>query len=431
MLDEELLKKMVLMASENNRIIEASGAVPGTAPIFVSSAKSFEKKSGILKKYCSTQLNFNSQLNLERPKRVVIFEKFLDKFKDLYKTPLRNFLQFCGTQKGVEFVLSYTSSAQMSYFKKCPSCGCEKSTVLHSTQGNPVTGFLTKFSEYYFICQKCSMVYLNPTLPENDLGCYYDSHSYPAIHEIGSLKKHYDSINRNSTSTYYNFESVSNDIQQLPEESNALDIGGGIGEFSVYLRKNYPKFNILMWDYRVDSEVIKELNHRKIKSYSCNFLNEPIKRQSFDLITNWEVVEHLPIMKLDSYFKKIAKALTSNGLYILSTPDFDSPYAQALDFWACFPGEHLSVLSRAVLEPILNNCGLKIVSEYHESVTMDFSDAWFGYGMENNASIESKSQASIINDFLKYNNTNKGFREYMRNNNLGSELILCMKKINA
>ena len=62
---------------------------------------------------------------------------------------------------------------------------------------------------------------------------------------------------------------------------------------------------------------------------------------------------------------------------------------------------------------------------------MDFPDSWFAYGKSNNASIESKSQASIINDFLKYNNINKGFREYMRSNNLGSELILCIKKIDV
>ena len=427
-LDEKLLNQMIKLATENSKIVEASGAVPGTAPLFVGSLRALQEKASILNKHCTTQLYYNSQLNLGRPKRVRLFQKFIDKFTDFHKKPLEEILNFCGTSEGVEFVLSYTSPRKMKYFKSCPSCGFKKSIALHANEGNPATGFLTRFSEYYFFCQGCRLVYLNPTLPDEELWRYYDIYSFPAISEITSLKTHYDTLSRNNVSTYYNFEAVSNDLKQLPLNASALDIGGGIGEFSIYLQQNYPLFQVQMWDFRIDGQVGEELSRRGIQGRSCNFLDEPIEKGSYDLISNWEVIEHLPVPRLEAYFKKIAKALKQDGLYVISTPDFDSPYAQALDFWACFPGEHLSVLSRSVLEPVLNKCGLNIVKEYHESVTMDFPDNWFLYGLESNASLESRSQATIINDFLKCSNTRKIFREYMRKNNLGSELILCIKK---
>ena len=428
-LDEKLLNKMIYLASENNKIVKSTGAVPGTAPLFVASVESLQKKSDIFEKHCTTQLHYNSQLNLGRLKRIKVFQKFLDKFPDFYKTPLEEILKFCGTPEGVEFVLSYTSSMKMNYFKSCPSCGNKKSIPIYSNEGTPVTGFLTRFSEYYFMCQGCSLVFLNPTLPDEELWCYYDIYSYPPISEITSLKTHYNTLSRNNVSTYYNFEAVSNDLKQLPLNASALDIGGGIGEFSIYLQQNYPSFQVQMWDFRIDGQVSKELSRRGIQGRSCNFLDEPIEKGSYDLISNWEVIEHLPVPRLEAYLKKIAKALKQDGLYIISTPDFDSPYAKALDFWACFPGEHLSVFSRSVLEPILNKCGLNIIKEYHESVTMDFPEDWFLYGLESNASLESRSQATIINDFLKCDSARKIFRQYMRKNNLGSELILCLKKI--
>ena len=143
----------------------------------------------------------------------------------------------------------------------------------------------------------------------------------------------------------------------------------------------------------------------------------------------WEVIEHIPIELLKSLFANIKKALKPDGIYVLSTPDFSNVYTRALGFWAAYPGEHLSVLSRQSLEPILNSCGLYITKETHECVSLDLPDTWYSYGAIANSTDSSRAQAQIINDFLKDPDANRLFRNYRKENNLGSEIIFCIRKI--
>ena len=113
---------------------------------------------------------------------------------------------------------------------------------------------------------------------------------------------------------------------------------------------------------------------------------------------------------------------------MLSTPDFSNMYTKALGFWAAYPGEHLSVLSRQSLEPILNNCGLYIIKETHECVTLDLPDTWFSYGAKTNSTIGSRAQAQIISDFLNIPEARSLFRKYRKDKNVGSEVIFVVGK---
>ena len=159
-----------------------------------------------------------------------------------------------------------------------------------------------------------------------------------------------------------------------------------------------------------------------------NFLKGNIQDNKYDLITSWEVIEHIPVPMLENFILKISRSLKPGGLYCISTPDFCNPYTAALDFWSCFPGEHLSVLSRRFLEPLFNKYDLYVTKEYHECVTMDLPGTWYKYGSDSNISRGSRSQSFIINDFIKYENSNSGYRQYLRDNNLGTELILVFQK---
>ncbi len=427
--DEILLKNMIESAISSKKIIKSEGAIPGTAPEYVFLGKKSRVQTESCFLYTDMQSTYNSQFNLSRMKRVIIFNELIQRHKSLYKWSLKDIAEYFSSKEGVELILSYTSKEKMIYFNSCPSCKSKDFTPLTLDDGNTATGFLTKFSVYYYQCYNCEIVFLNPTLPDEELYVYYDNYSYPIIDEVDSLRDHYSKLSRENVSTFYNFRSIISEVNELSENSRALDIGGGIGEYCVYLRKNYPFFKIELMDYRIDNKVKRELNKYDVTSKSLNFLLENIGINEYDLISNWEVIEHLPIQKLKLYFKKIRNALTKDGIYVLSTPDFSNPYSKALGFWSAFPGEHLSVLSRKSLEPILNKSGLYIFKEYHESVTLDFADRWFSYGADTNSTQSSRAQALIINDFLKDKKINNLFKDFRRKNNIGSEIILCMKKI--
>ena len=231
----------------------------------------------------------------------------------------------------------------MIYFELCPNCQHNKYSAVNLNDGTPVTGFLNKFSEYYFKCEKCSLVFLNPTLPDDELYVYYDEFSYEKLSNIKSFNAHFNNLGRETVSTFYNYLSVSSEVDKLKKNSEVLDLGGGGGDYCAYLRNNYPSFKISLFDYRINEYVKKELNKRKIEAKNHDFLNEDIMENKYDLISTWEVVEHIPIPKLKSFFNKIRKALRPDGIYVLSTPDISNVYTQALGFWAAYPGEHLSV----------------------------------------------------------------------------------------
>ena len=62
------------------------------------------------------QATYNSQLNLSRMKRVIIFDKIINIIKDFYKWPLIKILDYFSTKEGIELILSYTSTKKMKYF---------------------------------------------------------------------------------------------------------------------------------------------------------------------------------------------------------------------------------------------------------------------------------------------------------------------------
>ena len=68
----------------------------------------------------------------------------------------------------------------MIFLKIVPIVSNE-SVPLQSDDGTTATGFLTKKSNYYYLCENCDLVYLNPVLPDEELHVYYDDYSYDFI----------------------------------------------------------------------------------------------------------------------------------------------------------------------------------------------------------------------------------------------------------
>jgi hypothetical protein len=207
-----------------------------------------------------------------------------------------------------------------------------------------------------------------------------------------------------------------------------MDLGAGGGEFCSFVKQLRPDLTVMAVDHRINETLSESLHTLGIDCLRGDFVPEATPLPKAAIITNWEVVEHIKLERLQEYFHRVANLLHDGGLYILSTPDFADYYTHALDFWAMAPGEHLSVLSRKVLEPLLRNAGLSIVEEKHECATMRVPDRWFAYGAANHASMSSRAESQIIEDLLRQDEMRESFRQWMRAKNLGSELILICEK---
>lgn len=110
----------------------------------------------------------------------------------------------------------------------------------------------------------------------------------------------------------------------------------------------------------------------------------PYAPRSCDLITMWDLIEHLrdPARTL----RKLAGALKEDGILVLSTPDMGSlPARLTREKWLGWQlqNEHLFYFSASTLERMLNAAGLEVIKQMHigKHVTFDlFVDRLALYG---------------------------------------------------
>ncbi|MDX2184417.1 MAG: class I SAM-dependent methyltransferase [Gemmatimonadaceae bacterium] len=425
LLDIDLLRTMIDWAGRVPRRIVAEGAVPGTEPQYVALAGHTQSATKVI--FHDTQRQYNTQLNLYRMKRAKIFNSFCAAFPDFHSWSTRRLLDYCATPEGVRFVLSYGEPIELTEYRACPLCQSEHLLALHADNGHPVQGFLNRHSVFYHRCQQCELVFLNPHAGHKDLHRYYDEYTFESPLRSHSFDHLFDHLGEETVSHWANYVSIAGLIDSLPRGGRCLDIGGGYGEFCQFVARRRPDLRVELLDFRIDDELQAALRQRNIEARSGDFVTEDLGEGAFELITNWEVIEHIDLTYLKPYFRKVHRALTPTGRYVFSTPDFADPFCRALDFWAMAPGEHLSVLSRAVLEPILESVGLVVLHESHESVTTKTADRWFKYAAEHHASLAARAEGWIINDLLQQESLSD-YRRSVRQRNLGSELILTVGK---
>jgi len=102
-----------------------------------------------------------------------------------------------------------------------------------------------------------------------------------------------------------------------------LDIGGGLGLFSLNFKLNFPKSDVFIFDYS-QHEGIKEIltknPHLRIKDYIQADIQEetPFDSNSFDLIFALDILEHVenPSIAID----EILRILKVDGLLFISVP---------------------------------------------------------------------------------------------------------------
>lgn len=88
----------------------------------------------------------------------------------------------------------------------------------------------------------------------------------------------------------------------------------------------------------------------------------PLKPAAFDLITLYDVIEHIPEPK--SILSALSGLLKQDGLLHVTTPDVGSISAHLLGkrWYHYKPREHLYYFNRATLPRIIESCGMKVVN---------------------------------------------------------------------
>jgi 2-polyprenyl-3-methyl-5-hydroxy-6-metoxy-1,4-benzoquinol methylase len=172
---------------------------------------------------------------------------------------------------------------------------------------------------------KLDMLITTPQPSLENLGKYYESVDYIS---------HTDSKRSLFEKAYHLVKSIAlknklsliNSLQ--PNKGSILDIGAGTGDFlSVAKENGWHTIGV------EPSEKAKAIAKKK----GVSFVGETseLENQSFDVISMWHVLEHVP--NLENQIKELKRLLKPNGTLIVAVPNFKSFDAKHYGkFWAAY-----------------------------------------------------------------------------------------------
>ncbi|MDT0558034.1 class I SAM-dependent methyltransferase [Ichthyenterobacterium sp. W332] len=192
---------------------------------------------------------------------------------------------------------------------------------------------------------------------------------------------------------------------------NLLDIGCGTGDFlEVAERHNWNITGI------EPDDKARHIANSKTNNAVFNIEHlEELGENSFDAITLWHVLEHLP--NLEEHIKKIEHLLKDNGRIVIAVPNYksyDATYYK--EFWAAYDTpRHLWHFSKNAISRLFSEVNMitekilpmkfdalyvSLLSEKYKSGKMNYIKA-FWIGLRSNRKAKSSKEYSSLIYVLK------------------------------
>jgi SAM-dependent methyltransferase len=250
------------------------------------------------------------------------------------------------------------------------------------------------------------MLLTNPQPEANQLSKYYESDDYISHtdNKKGIVSFLYQTVKKRALQNKLNL------ITSLKKDANnILDIGAGTGDFLKYIKsENRTVFGI---EPNKKARALASEKGINLEESIVNF-----KGKTFDVITMWHVLEHVP--NLEETIKKIEALLNPNGVLIIAVPNYNSfDAAYYKNYWAAFDApRHLWHFSRNAMKKIFsdNLIPLKtkpmifdsfyvsLLSEKNKTGKQNLIKA-FLIGLRSNISaLKSKEYSSLIYCYKKH-----------------------------
>lgn len=195
------------------------------------------------------------------------------------------------------------------------------------------------------------MLITSPRPDENNLPKYYESDDYIS-HTDGKrslFEKVYHFI---KSIALKNKLSLINDLNN--SKGNLLDIGAGTGDFLLVAKNN--GWNAIGIEPSEKAKSIAKSKGVELKSNLSDF-----KNNSFDIITMWHVLEHVPDLK--TQIKELKRLMKPGGSIIIAVPNFKSYDANHYkEFWAAYDvPRHLWHFSKTAIKKLFEEEDLELV----------------------------------------------------------------------
>lgn len=249
------------------------------------------------------------------------------------------------------------------------------------------------------------ITYPQPSL--ENLGKYYESEDYIS---------HTDGKRSLFEKAYHFIKGIAlkNKLQlinsQQPKKGSVLDIGAGTGDFLAVAKENGWK--------TVGVEPSDKARAIALKK-AVSFVEDTsgLESHSFDVITMWHVLEHVP--NLDNQIKELKRLLKPSGTLIVAVPNFKSFDAKHYGtFWAAYDVPiHFWHFSKKAIKMLFEKEGMELekvlpmkfdsfyvslLSEKYKHGKMNFVKAFF-IGLQSNIKAKQNFEYSSHIYVLKNN----------------------------
>ena len=237
------------------------------------------------------------------------------------------------------------SSSPVDLSSSCRVCG---SHAIHAYLQVPDNGHLRTADVQLSVwnCDTCDVCFLNP-FPAAELGAKYFAQSYQA--ENKSL--YYDDQFKTRVSRV-RLEALKT---RNPSARSLLDVGCGKGQFVGVARQQGWE----AWGVELDAGAVFTAQSRGLQTVLQGTVNHPGLPTVFDVITLWDVIEHL--QDPTSLLRDIHTRLAPGGLIAIRTANIRSAlFARNPKNWWAFGVDHRFYFSPRSLTRTLNAAGYDV-----------------------------------------------------------------------
>lgn len=237
----------------------------------------------------------------------------------------------------------------METLTACPLCNCNNFTPFIKCKDFTVSRETFQIVQ----CTGCCFKFTNPRPSQDEIGMYYESEDYisHSNSKKGLFNLAYQIVRKRSLK-----QKVKLIGSFKPETKTLLDIGCGTGEFLMEAKNSGWQVKGLepsskARDYGIktnglDVEDLKALYH--------------IQLNSFDVITMWHVLEHVP--NLHQTVQLIKSILKDSGTFLIAVPNATA-YEESIykENWAAYDvPRHLNHFSIETITKLMETNGLRV-----------------------------------------------------------------------
>ncbi len=221
----------------------------------------------------------------------------------------------------------------------------------HVCDSENVSFFAKKRGFDLFKCNTCKLLFMHP-IPES-IGVYDDSYFSGAEKGYGYVD--YDADKEPMVPTFNKYLDILGDFGVKGGE--LLDVGAATGFFMNIARQR---------GFKVTGVEFSNFAAEKGRSSGLNvitgdLLAQNFKDKSFDVVTLFDVIEHVPNPK--EVIREVRRILKNGGLVVVNTPDAESLWAKLLgkNWQLIMPPEHINYFSPKNFSTYLSKNGFKIL----------------------------------------------------------------------